>query len=136
MPTPGLSGRFVGLGVPPPQTTQEGRTTLDNGKRDDGCCGAAAGPLAGGAVPLQPGINQLLRFGGMPVQFGGLLTHHAMKPDGGPGWGVQLRTENIPPFLTCPLNQPMLQCWLSSRLARDGLNLACRNNRVACHVNN
>lgn len=42
-------------------------------------------------VPLQLGLNQLLRVGGQPFQLGGLVRYYAETPPGGPKWGFQLR---------------------------------------------
>lgn len=43
-------------------------------------------------VPLQLGVNQLLRLGdGPPFQLGAVGRYYADKPDGGPTWGFQLR---------------------------------------------
>lgn len=42
-------------------------------------------------VPLQAGVNQLLRIGGQPIQLGGLVRYYAETPPGGPKWGFQLR---------------------------------------------
>lgn len=42
-------------------------------------------------VPLQAGVNQLLRIGNQPIQLGGLVRYYAEKPAGGPDWGFQLR---------------------------------------------
>ena len=42
-------------------------------------------------VPLQLGVNQLLRLGGMPVQLGGLVRYYVEAPVGGPDWGFRLR---------------------------------------------
>ena len=44
-----------------------------------------------GTVPLQLGINQLLRIGGVPFQLGGLVRYYVDTPAGGPTWGFQLR---------------------------------------------
>jgi hypothetical protein len=44
-----------------------------------------------GTVPLQLGINQLLRIAGVPFQLGGLVRYYVDTPAGGPRWGFQLR---------------------------------------------
>ena len=48
-------------------------------------------------VPLQLGVNQLLRVGGRPLQLGGLLRYYAQAPQGGPNWGFQIRMTLIFP---------------------------------------
>ena len=42
-------------------------------------------------VPLQLGGNQLFNWGGQLFQLGGLVRYYAVKPEGGPNWGFQLR---------------------------------------------
>ena len=42
-------------------------------------------------VPVQLGVNQLLRIGSQPFQVGGLVRYYAETPPGGPKWGFQLR---------------------------------------------
>jgi hypothetical protein len=42
-------------------------------------------------VPLQLGVNQLIRIGNTPFQLGGLARYYATTPAGGPKWGFQLR---------------------------------------------
>lgn len=42
-------------------------------------------------IPLQIGVNQLLRIGSQPFQLGGLVRYYAEVPTGGPKWGFQLR---------------------------------------------
>jgi hypothetical protein len=48
-------------------------------------------------VPLQLGVNQLLRIGGQPLQLGGLVRYYAEAPQGGPDWGFQLRVTLVFP---------------------------------------
>ncbi|WP_376099923.1 transporter [Roseomonas sp. CCTCC AB2023176] len=42
-------------------------------------------------VPIQAGVNQLLRVGTQPIQLGGLVRYYAERPEGGSRWGFQLR---------------------------------------------
>ncbi len=44
-----------------------------------------------GTVPLQLGMHQLLRVGGVPFQLGGLARYYVDTPSAGPKWGFQLR---------------------------------------------
>lgn len=48
-------------------------------------------------VPLQLGVNQLLRIGGQPLQLGGLVRYYAEAPQGGPDWGFQIRVTLVFP---------------------------------------
>jgi hypothetical protein len=41
-------------------------------------------------VPINAGVNQLVRIGGQPLQIGAGFRYYAEKPEGGPDWGVRL----------------------------------------------
>jgi hypothetical protein len=41
-------------------------------------------------VPINIGVNQLLKIGNQPIQIGGGFRYYAAKPDGGPDWGIRI----------------------------------------------
>jgi hypothetical protein len=41
-------------------------------------------------VPINFGVTQILKLGGMPVQFGLQGRYYADRPDGGPDWGFRI----------------------------------------------
>lgn len=48
-------------------------------------------------VPLQLGVNQLVRLGRVPFQIGGPARYYAETLPGGPKWGFQIRPTFVLP---------------------------------------
>lgn len=48
-------------------------------------------------VPINLGLNQLAKIGPQVIQVGGLVRYYAETPQGGPGWGFQLRLTYVFP---------------------------------------
>jgi len=48
-------------------------------------------------VPINAGVNQLVRLGGQTIQIGGLIRYYAERPTGGPNWGMQFRATWVLP---------------------------------------